>query len=426
LQLKKNNMMLINNIIKPKTINQNTLIIFGSILVALSFLDVVLLSVFNINLTGSSSGISFFVPLFIGFIGLYYIRFEHTNYKFINTINKNLNSDWFNSILTLLSVFILLKFIPIILNWFIFDANFVGTTKEECTGDGACWIFINVWLKRFTYGLYPDSETWRINLAFILLIFTIGVAYFSKPKIRTYIILFLLFVFPFIALNLISGDVAGLTYVETDVWGGLALTLIVSIFAIIFCFPLGVFLAMGRRSELPVIRYFSVGFIELWRGVPLITVLFMAANMFPLFLPEDIFLDKLIRCIIGIILFEAAYMAEVVRGGLQSLPKGQYEAAKSIGMGYWRMHLLVILPQALKIVIPGIANTFIALFKDTPLIFIVGLLELLGMIDLAKTNPKWLGFATEGYVFAALVYFIFCYAMSRYSQRLEKRLSTER
>src|SRR5210317_532717 len=419
-------MMLINNIIKPKTINQNTLIIFGSILVALSFLDVVLLSVFNINLTGSSSGISFFVPLFIGFIGLYYIRFEHTNYKFINTINKNLNSDWFNSILTLLSVFILLKFIPIILNWFLFDANFVGTTKEECTGDGACWIFINVWLKRFTYGLYPDSETWRINLAFILLIFTIGVAYFSKPKIRTYIILFLLFVFPFIALNLISGDVAGLTYVETDVWGGLALTLIVSIFAIIFCFPLGVFLAMGRRSELPVIRYFSVGFIELWRGVPLITVLFMAANMFPLFLPEDIFLDKLIRCIIGIILFEAAYMAEVVRGGLQSLPKGQYEAAKSIGMGYWRMHLLVILPQALKIVIPGIANTFIALFKDTPLIFIVGLLELLGMIDLAKTNPKWLGLATEGYVFAALVYFIFCYSMSRYSQRLEKRLSTER
>ena len=419
-------MMLINNIIKPKTINQNTLVIFGSILVILSFLDVVLLSVFNINLTGSSSGISFFVPLFIGFIGLYYIRFEHTNYKFINTINKNLNSDWFNSILTLFSVFILLKFIPIILNWFIFDANFVGTTKEECTGDGACWIFINVWLKRFTYGLYPDSETWRINLAFILLIFTIGVAYFSKPKIRTYIILFLLFVFPFIALNLISGDVAGLTYVETDVWGGLALTLIVSIFAIIFCFPLGVFLAMGRRSELPVIRYFSVGFIELWRGVPLITVLFMAANMFPLFLPEDIFLDKLIRCIIGIILFEAAYMAEVVRGGLQSLPKGQYEAAKSIGMGYWRMHLLVILPQALKIVIPGIANTFIALFKDTPLIFIVGLLELIGMIDLAKTNPKWLGFATEGYVFAALVYFIFCYSMSRYSQRLEKRLSTER
>ena len=148
--------------------------------------------------------------------------------------------------------------------------------------------------------------------------------------------------------------------------------------------------------------------------------------MFPIFLPEDVYLDKLIRCIIGIILFEAAYMAEVVRGGLQALPRGQYDAAKSIGMGYWKLHLFVIMPQALKLVIPGIANTFLALFKDTPLILVVGLLEFLGMINLAKTNPKWLGFATEGYIFAALVYFIFCFAMSRYSQNLEKKLSTER
>jgi general L-amino acid transport system permease protein len=416
----------LDNIIKPKQANQNTLVVFGSILILISFLDVVILSVFDVNLTGSSKGISFFLPLLLGFIGMYYIRFDHTNFPLINRFNKSLNIDWLNSIFTLLSIFFLLKFVPLILNWLIFDANFIGTAKEDCTGGGACWVFINVWLKRFVYGLYPDSETWRINLAIILLFVTIGASYLAKPKFKKYIILFLLFVFPFIGLSLISGDVGGLVYVETNVWGGLALTLIVSIFAIIFCFPIGVMLAMGRRSELPVVKYFSVGFIELWRGVPLITVLFMAANMFPLFLPEDVFLDKLIRCIIGIILFEAAYMAEVVRGGLQSLPKGQYEAAKSLGMGYWRMHLFVILPQALKIVIPGIANTFIALFKDTPLIFIVGLLELLGMIDLAKTNPKWLGFATEGYVFAALVYFIFCYSMSRYSQKLEKKLSTER
>lgn len=418
--------MQIENFIKPKTLSQNTAIGIGIALTLISFFDVALLSFFDVNLTGSSSGASFFVPLVIGFAGLFYIRFEHTNITWINTLNKSLNSDWFNSILTLLSIFIILKFVPFILNWFIFDANFVGTTKEECTGAGACWVFINVWLKRFAYGLYPNEEIWRINLAFALLLFTIGAAVLSKPKIRRLIVLFLLFVFPFIAIELISGDVAGLKYIETDLWGGLALTLIVSIFAIIFCFPIGVMLAMGRRSELPVVKYFCVAFIELWRGVPLITVLFMAANMFPLFLPEDIFLDKLIRCIIGIILFEAAYMAEVVRGGLQSLPKGQYEAAKSLGMGYWRMHLFVILPQALKLVIPGIANTFIALFKDTPLIFIVGLLELVGMIDLAKTNPKWLGFAAEGYVFAALVYFVFCYGMSRYSQRLEKKLSTER
>ena len=418
--------MQIENFIKPKTLSQNTAIGIGLALALFSFLDVALLSFFEVNLTGSSSGLSFFVPLVIGFVGLFYARFEHTNISWVNSLNKSLNSDWFNSILTLLSIFVILKFIPFILNWFIFDANFVGTAKEDCTGAGACWVFINVWFKRFAYGLYPNEEIWRINLAFALLLFTIGAAVLSKPKIRRLIVLFLLFVFPFIAIELISGDVAGLKYVETDLWGGLALTLIVSIFAIIFCFPIGVMLAMGRRSELPVIRYFCVGFIELWRGVPLITVLFMAANMFPLFLPEDIFLDKLIRCIIGIILFEAAYMAEVVRGGLQSLPKGQYEAAKSLGMGYWKMHLFVILPQALKIVIPGIANTFIALFKDTPLIFIVGLLELLGMIDLAKTNPKWLGFAAEGYVFAAIVYFVFCYGMSRYSQRLEKKLSTER
>ena len=194
----------------------------------------------------------------------------------------------------------------------------------------------------------------------------------------------------------------------------------------LFCFPIGIILALGRRSQLPAIKYFCVGFIEFWRGVPLITVLFMASVMFPLFLPADTYVDKLIRCIIGITFFESAYMAEVIRGGLQALPKGQYDAAKSLGMSYWRMNILIILSQAIKIVIPGIANTFIALFKDTPLILVVGLLEFLGMINMAKSNPEWLGFATEGYVFAALVYWIFCFSMSRYSQRLEEKYKTDR
>ena len=416
----------IEKIIKPKNLNQNTLIFFGLALTLLSFLDVALLSVFDLDLLNLKGSISIFLPLILGFIGLFYIRFDHTNYAFINKINKSINNDWFNSILTILVILGILKFTPILLNWFFFEATFVGEAKEDCTGNGACWVFINVWLERFIYGLYPNEEIWRLNTAFLLLIFTIISAFFVNQKIKKYIILFLLFVFPFIAIELISGDMAGLEPVASDEWGGLALTLIVSIFAIIFCFPLGVLLAMGRRSELPVIKYFSIGFIELWRGVPLITVLFMASNMFPIFLPEDVIMEKLLRCVIGIILFEAAYMAEVVRGGLQSLPKGQYEGAKSLGMGYWKMHVFIILPQALKLVIPGIANTFIALFKDTPLIFIVGLLEFLGMIELAKTNPKWLGLATEGYIFAAIVYFIFCFSMSRYSQKLEKRLSTER
>lgn len=410
----------INKFLKTNA-NKNILIFIGLTLFSLGLTDVILSSFLSINLTNS-----FLLPFFLAFIGLYLMRFELTNFNLVNKLNKNLNIDFFNSILTILSLFFLLKIIPLLLDWFILDANFIGTTKEECTGSGACWIFINVWLKRFIYGLYPNDEIWRINLAFILLILTATFAIFSKPKLKKYIILFLLFIFPFIAINLILGDVGGLVYVETEAWGGLALTLIIAIFGIIFCFPIGVMLAMGRRSELIAIKYFSIGFIELWRGVPLITVLFMASNMFPLFLPEDVYLDKLVRCIIGIILFEAAYMAEVVRGGLQSLPRGQYDAAKAIGMGYWKMHLLIIMPQALKLVIPGIANTFLALFKDTPLILIVGVFEFAGMINVAKSNPKWLGFATEGYVFAAIVFFIFCFIMSRYSQNLEKKLNTEK
>jgi general L-amino acid transport system permease protein len=225
---------------------------------------------------------------------------------------------------------------------------------------------------------------------------------------------------------LISGGAFGLNWVETGAWGGLSLTFIISFFCLIFCFPIGMAFALGRRSQFPLIRYISVGFIEFWRGVPLITVLFMSAVMFPMFLPADFFIDKLVRCIIAISLFEAAYVAEVIRGGLQALPRGQYEAAKSLGMGYWRMHIFVILPQALKLVIPGIANTFLALVKDTPLIFVVGLLEIVGMLNLAKTNPEWLGFAMEGYVFAAIIFWIICYAMSKYSYNLEQKYKTDR
>ena len=276
------------------------------------------------------------------------------------------------------------------------------------------------------YGLYPNDEIWRINIAFIGLILTVGLAFLSSQKLKKYVLIFLLFIYPFIMIFLISGGNFGLEWVETNAWGGLALTFIISIFALTFCFPVGLFLALGRRSSFPVIRYASIGFIEFWRGVPLITVLFMASVMFPMFLPEDTYMDKLVRVVIAITLFESAYMAEVVRGGLQALPRGQYDAGKSLGMGYWKMHLLIIMPQALKLVIPGIANTFLALVKDTPLILVVGLLELIGMIDMAKTNPKWLGFPAEGYVFAGFVFWIICYAMSRYSISLERKYKTDR
>ncbi len=411
----------------PNKENLNLYLFLGGAFFVLGILDVILNSSFEVNITFFLPRIlNFFTPLFFCFLGLHLIRIELSGIKTLDSLNKNINSNWFNAVLTLLVIFILIKMIPGLLSWLFLDANFTGSTKEECTGSGACWIFINVWIKRLVYGLYPNSEIWRINLAFILLIGTVISAFFVRPKIKKYIIIFLLFAFPFIAISLISGGNFGLVWVETNAWGGLSLTFIISIFALLFCFPIGMFLALGRRSSLPVIRYSSIGFIEFWRGVPLITVLFMASVMFPMFLPSGTFIDKLIRVVIAITLFEAAYMAEVIRGGLQALPRGQYDAGKSLGMGYWRMHLLVILPQALKLVIPGVANTFLALVKDTPLILVVGLLELVGMIDMAKTNPKWLGLAAEGYVFAGLVFWVICYSMSRYSQSLEKKYKTDR
>ena len=413
--------------LKPTKDKLAVYMFLGALFFAIGIYDLISNSFFGNNITSFlPQFLSFFTPLLFGFIALHLIRIEYSGNRNLDIINKNINSNWFNGILTLLVIFVLIKMIPSLLNWAFFDANFKGTSKEECTGSGACWIFINVWFERLMYGLYPNGQIWRINIAFIALFLVVGAAFFVPPKNKKYIIIFLLFVFPFILISLLSGGNFGLEKVPTNEWGGLALTFIISIFAILFCFPVGMFLALGRRSDAPVIRYSSIGFIEFWRGVPLITVLFMASVMFPMFLPDGTFLDKLIRVIIAITLFEAAYMAEVIRGGLQALPRGQYDAGKSLGMNYWKLHLLVILPQALKLIIPGIANTFLALVKDTPLILVVGLLELVGMIDMAKTNPKWLGFAAEGYVFAGLVFWIICYAMSRYSQNLEKKYKTDR
>ena len=417
----------INFLGKPTKNKLNQFILLGALFISLGIIDTILNSFYEINITFFlPRWLNFFTPLLFGFLGLYYIRIEFSGNKKLDSLNKNINSNWFNAVLSLLIIFVLIQNIPPLLNWLFFDADFIGTSKEECSREGACWIFINVWLKRLMYGLYPNEEIWRINLSFLMLIGTVILAFFVPAKVKKYIIIFLLFIFPFIAMNLISGGNFGLVWVETAAWGGLSLTFIISVFALLFCFPVGMFLALGRRSSAPVIRYSSIGFIEFWRGVPLITVLFMASVMFPMFLPDGTYMDKLVRVIIAITLFEAAYMAEVIRGGLQALPRGQYDAGKSLGMGYWKMHLLVILPQALKLVIPGIANTFLALVKDTPLILVVGLLELVGMIDMAKTNPDWLGFAPEGYVFAGVVFWIICYSMSRYSQRLEIKYKTDR
>ena len=419
------------NFLKPNKNNLYRYLYSGIFLFSISVLDVFLNSFFSVNATKFlPNSISFILPLIVGTFGLYLIRIEYSGIKNLDLINKKINTNNFNAILTLLIIFIIMKSIPPIMSWFILDANFAGDTKDVCTGSGACWTYIKVWFNRFVYGMYPNEHQWRINVSFILLIGLAFVGYFSGEKFKKYLTLYYVIIYPIIAYLLIyfliSGGSFKLVWVETGAWGGLSLTFIVSFFCLIFCFPIGMILALGRRSSLPTIRYSSIGFIEFWRGVPLITVLFMSSVMFPMFLPDGFFMDKLVRVIIAISLFEAAYVAEVIRGGLQALPRGQYDAAKSLGMGYWKMHIFVILPQALKLVIPGIANTFLALVKDTPLIFVVGLLEIVGMLNLAKTNPEWLGFAMEGYVFASIVFFIICYAMSKYSYNLEQKYKTER
>ena len=419
------------NFLKPNNKNLYLFLVLGSLFFILSIVDFSLNNFLNKNITFFLPRyINFFTPLIFGIIGLHFIRIEFSGIKKLDVLNKNINTNNFNAALSLLIIFLLIFSIPPLMNWFIFDANISGDTKEACTGSGACWVYIKVWFNRFMYGMYPNAEQWRVNLSFAIVLFFAGIGFFMTAKYKKYLTLYYTIFLPIISFlliyYLISGGSFGLEWVETGAWGGLSLTFIVSFFCLIFCFPIGMMLALGRRSNLPAIKYSSLGFIEFWRGVPLITVLFMSAVMFPMFLPDGTYMDKLIRVIIAITLFEAAYVAEVIRGGLQALPRGQYDAAKSLGMGYWKLHLLIILPQALKLVIPGIANTFLALVKDTPLIFVVGLLELAGMLGLAKTNPEWLGFSMEGYVFAAIIFWIICYSMSRYSQNLENKYKTDR
>ena len=546
----------------------------------------------------------------------------------IGWVRGNLISSPFNVALTLVAIYLIYVVVPPIIQWAFIDADWAGDTRDACSREGACWVFIKVWFKQLMYGRYPVEELWRINTAYVILILAGIPLFIPGLKGKQWIGLFLLIGYPLIALYLFSGlsrgnvdawpyrlmgasalvlgvvaflplvgilrersaivsvvalvlvpiwslsipstwtsgllrgaptwaafaaialsvlpviavvaglriarwraavaenfwslslaaaalafigfvllfltwdevtgpsppwaiavalamltltvlcpwgydrlaggpgraarlllpvylvalflaftgppDVlnfgsldwtsnvepvfawaeTGLPQIETPLWGGMFLTLVIGGVGIVGALPIGIVLALGRRSNMPVVRSICTAFIELWRGVPLITVLFMASVMFPLFLPEGMNFDKLIRALLGVMLFSAAYMAEVVRGGLQAIPKGQYEAAQALGLSFWKMMGLIVLPQALKLVIPGIVNTFIGLFKDTTLVLIIGLFDFLGMVQLAGTNPDWLGFSVEGYVFTAFGFWIFCFSMSRYSQHLEKKLHT--
>lgn len=348
-------------------------------------------------------------------------------------MRENLFSSIPNTLLTIAALGLIYQFLPPLVNFFLLDAVWSGVNRDACLEEkigrtvGACWPFVTTKINYFLYGSYPIDERWRVNIFFVLL--AIGVAWMlwlKAPK-RTLGAFYFFIIFPLASFFILTGSrYLNLSEVPSSLWGGVLVTLIVSLVGIVFSLPLGVLLALGRRSKLPAIRFLSVLFVEFVRGVPLITVLFMANTMLPLFLPDGVTIDRLLRPLVGVALFAAAYMAEVVRGGLQAIPKGQFEGAMSVGLGYWQMMRLIILPQALKIVIPGIVNVFIALFKDTTLVSIVGIFDLVKTIESSRIDPEWATPTTSftGYAFATLFYFVFCWGMSRYSLAMEERLAT--
>lgn len=343
-------------------------------------------------------------------------------------MKNNLFDGPVNSALTILALFLIFWSVPPILNWTIFEATWFGGS-EACKANpgNACWPFIGTRWEQFLYGFYEKSERWRVDIILWVLVIGIAALIYERTPGRRYIGVFMLVIFPIISWVMLYGvEAFGLPIVHTEQWGGFMLTLVIALTGIVASLPLGVVLALGRRSEMPVIRMLCVIFIEFWRGVPLITVLFMASVMFPLFLPEGVTVNQLLRALVGVALFSAAYMAEVVRGGLQAIPKGQYEGAMALGLSYWKMMRLIILPQALKIVIPGIVNTFIGLFKDTTLVLIIGLFDLLGIVQAAVADPNWSirSVPYTGYVFVALVFWVCCYGMALYSRHIEEKLHT--
>jgi general L-amino acid transport system permease protein len=347
-------------------------------------------------------------------------------------MRANLFSSIPNALLTLATLYLLYLIVPPVMKFFFIDAVWTGADRDACRAEtagrpiGACWAYVIEKINYFIYGSYPITERWRVNVFFALL--AVGVAWMlwlDAPR-RGIGAIYFFVVLPILSVLLLAGSrTLSLPPVQTSLWGGVLVTVVVSAVGIVFSLPFGILLALGRRSKLPIVRLFSVIFIEFVRGVPLITVLFMANTMLPLFLSEGMTIDRLMRPLVGVALFASAYMAEVVRGGLQAIPKGQYEGAQALGLSYPQMMGFIILPQALRIVIPGIVNTFIGLFKDTTLVAIVGIFDLIRTIEAARVDPNWATPTTSltGYAFAAVFYFVCCWGMSRYSLGVERRLA---
>lgn len=341
----------------------------------------------------------------------------------VDWLRTNLFGGVWNSLLTILALALLIQIIPPLIDWFFLSAVWTGESSQVCAEtEGACWLFVNEKYRLILFGRYPYDEQWRPLLGIVILIMTIALSCnrnFWRAWLG-YVWLAALAAFFFV----MWGGLLGLRYVPSNLWGGLPLTLLLSVIGIVVAFPVSILLALGRRSDMPAIKAICIGYIELIRGVPLISLLFMASFMLPLFMPEGTSINEVLRAQVAIIMFTSAYLAEVLRGGLQALTRGQYEAADALGLSYWQKQYNVILPQAIRISIPPIVNSFISMFKDTSLVAIVSLTDLLLAARQAIADPEWRRYFVEGYVFISIIYWCFCFFMSKYSQHLERILYT--
>jgi general L-amino acid transport system permease protein len=354
----------------------------------------------------------------------------------VGWLRKNLFGSVKDSALTIVTGGLILWFLPGILHWLFISAVWTGTDRAACTTvtqggiqpdgwSGACWAYVGDKFQQFMVGSYPRDQIWRPYLVAALFVGILVPFLMPKVPYKGWNAIALLIVLPIVAFVLLLGGWLGLSHVETSYWGGLMVTLILSFVGIAVSLPFGIMLALGRRStNMPVVKMLSIAFIELIRGVPLITVLFMASVLLPLFMTPGHGIDKFLRALVGVSIFASAYMAEVIRGGLQAIPKGQYEGADSLGLNYFQKMTFIIMPQAIKLVIPGIVNTFIGMFKDTSLVSIISMFDLLGIVKVSFADATWATPVTPltGLIFAGFIFWLFCFGMSRYSGFVERRL----
>jgi general L-amino acid transport system permease protein len=352
------------------------------------------------------------------------IKPPRTRIGVVGWLRANLFSTWYNSLLTLVTLYALWKIIPPFIRWAFIDSLWTSTGEACQTVDGACWSIIPANIRFIMFGFYPYGEQWRPAIAVVALV---SLLVYSQFRFNWKKRLIYIWLFGLISMGvLMRGGIFGLSPVESTKWGGLPLTLLLAVFGLTAAYPLGIVLALGRQSRMPAVKSLCVIYIELIRGVPLISLLFMSSVVFPLFLPEGVTVNKILRAQAAIILFTAAYIAEVVRGGLQGMSQGQYEAAESLGLKYHQTMRLIILPQALKIVIPPSVSILISAFKDTSLVVIIALYDLLKTTQSVLGDPRWMGFSAEAYIFLAVIYFVCCFYMSNFSRKLERMLDTGR